>query len=52
MMHEDKLTHDERLRLECLAQAIANHAMLNSPSPSQLVREAQEYERYIKGDET
>ena len=43
----DVLTHDERLRLEALAQAVAHHAMSPSRQPSQIVNTAREFENYI-----
>lgn len=49
-MHEDKLEHDERLRLEALAQAVAWHAgqpMTNRPSPGGVVVTAVEFAVYI-----
>lgn len=49
-MIEDKLTHDERLRLECLAQSIASHASrLGKPaSDSDIRRTAEVFERFVK----
>lgn len=45
---EDKLGHDERLRLECLAQAIAyrTHRQLTE-SPEQTIQRATEFEQYV-----
>lgn len=43
----DVLTHDERLRLEALAQAVAHHAMSPSRQPDQVVTTARHFERYI-----
>lgn len=56
-MTEDKLTHDERLRLESLAQATALHAMKPTPSPEKIVSDARVFEQYVvgawaSGDET
>lgn len=48
-MIEDKLTHDERLRLECLAQAVAKNAMKNT-SDEQIVETAARYEAFVKGE--
>jgi hypothetical protein len=47
---EDKLTHDERLRLECLAQVTALHSMGQKPTPEQIINQAKKYEAFIKGD--
>lgn len=46
-MIEDKLTHDERLRLECVAQSVAASAM-SRPSAEQIVETAMRIETYIK----
>lgn len=46
-MPEDKLTHDERLRLECLAQAVGLHAIGPKPSPEVIVTEAKAFEKYV-----
>ena len=48
-MHEDKLNHDERLRLEALAQAVQLHAMGPKPSPEVIVREATTFAAFIRG---
>lgn len=49
-MTEDKLTHDERLRLECLAQATALFTMSgNKPSPEILTKTAEAFEVYVRG---
>lgn len=45
-MIEDKLTHDERLRLECLAQA---SAFSPSQSAEQIIEKATRYERFVRG---
>lgn len=45
-MIEDKLDHDERLRLECLAQAIARNAP-RSNDRSVVVRDAKAFEQYV-----
>lgn len=48
-MLEDKLTHDERLRLECIAQA--NMAAAGRPTSAEvLIAKAKEFEEYVKGD--
>lgn len=48
-MHEDKLEHDERLKLECIAQAVANNAM-QRPSAEKIISDAKIFEKYIKGE--
>lgn len=49
-MIEDKLSHDERLRLECIAQAnVLAHG--KSVSAEQVVDTAARFERYVKGYE-
>lgn len=47
-MIEDKLDHDERLRLECLAQAIARSGM-SQLSDEVLLKRAKTFEDYVKG---
>lgn len=54
MTVRDKLTHDERLRLEALAQAIAYHASVRgldrpSPSPSKVTETAATFAIYVAG---
>lgn len=49
-MMEDKLEHDERLRLECLAQAIAAQAALGRGGQG-IVTRAAEYEKYVRTGE-
>lgn len=44
-MIEDKLEHDERLRLECLAQAVA---MQRHSSPSIIIACAAEFEKFVR----
>lgn len=44
-MVEDKLTHDERLRLECIAQAVASRP---NAAASTIVSSAKEFEKYIR----
>lgn len=51
-MTEDKLSHDERVRLECLAQA---HLTLGAPAgrvatADKVVEVATRYERFLRGD--
>lgn len=46
-MIEDKLTHDERLRLECIAQSIAFHTMKNN-STEIIIETASRFEKFIK----
>lgn len=48
-MIEDKLDHDERLRLECLAQAIA--ATDEVTQATYIVSTAKVFEEYVRGDE-
>lgn len=50
MMMEDKLTHDERLRLECVAQAVVS---LGAPAgrsvgDDAIVRRAAQIEAYVR----
>ena len=49
-MVEDKLEHDERLRLECLAQSIAFAASnrVVGESPEQTVQRALKFEQFVK----
>lgn len=47
-MIEDKLTHDERLRLECVAQSVANNAMQRA-SVEKIVSDARAFEEFIRG---
>lgn len=46
-MIEDKLSHDERLRLECLSLAAATS---NITTPDGIVHKAKLYEQYLRGD--
>ena len=49
-MIEDKLDHDERVRLECLAQAVATVASIGrqtSPSPEGVLDCAAKYEAFV-----
>jgi hypothetical protein len=51
-MIEDKLTHDERLRLECIAQAVALNSTrsMNAGRPVDgVVKDAQAIEEYVRG---
>lgn len=50
-MIEDKLTHGERLRLECVAQAVAAGAM-RGQSAEQIVTTAARIETYVSNGET
>lgn len=51
-MMEDKLNHEERLRLECIAQAVAaEHAMVGRGSQGIIARAA-EFEKYVRTGET
>lgn len=50
-MIEDKLTHDERLRLECLSQAVAKHASFGGgtkPSDEAIISTARSFEKFMK----
>ena len=44
-MIEDKLEHDERVRLECLAQAIAMGR--HTAAPDQIVASAMIFQKYV-----
>jgi hypothetical protein len=44
---EDKLTHDERLRLEALGQAAGVYGLQGAP-PAAVIAAAREFERYVK----
>jgi hypothetical protein len=46
-MIEDKLTHDERLRLECVAQA----NLMRCDHSEQLIKVAAKIENYVKNGE-
>lgn len=46
-MIEDKLTHDERLRLECIAQANASKGM-SGGDPAAVLKAAAMYEKFIR----
>ena len=50
-MTEDKLSHDERLRLECLNQATQLFAVDHNvkPAPEHVVKRARVYEQYVSG---
>lgn len=50
-MHEDKLTHDERLRLECLAQAVvaSGAAAGRSQTAEDIVARARKFETFVRG---
>lgn len=48
MQQEDKLTHDERVRLECIAQAINYWAAQKTSQPiSQVLKVADVFEAFI-----
>lgn len=49
-MIEDKLTHDERLRLECLNQSIQRGSRMTT-SPELIIQEAKEFEKYVLGEQ-
>lgn len=48
-MIEDKLRHDERLRLECLAQSVARNMGRPSASDEQVIQTASAFESFVKG---
>jgi len=52
-MIEDKLNHDERLRLECVAQAnvtVASHmGPRSSPASETVLDVARRYENFVRG---
>ncbi len=49
MPHEDKLLHDERLRLEALAQAIQSAAFAGRvTSSTEIIVRASEFEAFIR----
>lgn len=45
-MIEDKLTHDERIRLECLALANLHHIHERNT-----LANARKYERFVRGED-
>lgn len=47
-MIEDKLNHQERIRLECIAQAVAHNAMRHQ-SAEVIVQTAKTFEEYVTG---
>jgi hypothetical protein len=47
-MIEDKLTKEERLRLECLNQAVQRNVM-KPASNDEILETAKEFEKYIRG---
>lgn len=52
-MIEDQLTHDERLRLECLAQAVQSRASSGPGAnhPANIVQSAERFERFVRDPE-
>lgn len=44
----DSLSYDERIRLEALAQAVANSTTFNT-DPESIIADAEEFEDYIRG---
>lgn len=46
-MIEDKLLRDERIRLECLAQAVGSSIGVPSP-PERIIEKAEKFEEYIR----
>lgn len=49
-MIEDQLTRDERIRLECLNQAVASKTMTSS-TPLDIIDTAKKFEGYIREEE-
>ncbi len=47
-MIEDQLTRDERIRLECFAQAVALNQMGGSKQVVPLITQASQIEEYIR----
>jgi hypothetical protein len=47
-MIEDKLTHDERVRLEALAQAIARNATMRPAPTVTVLEDAKRFEQWIR----
>ena len=45
-MIEDKLIKEQRIRLECLAQANTN----SHYSTSEIIAQAEKFEKYVKGE--
>ena len=51
-MIEDKLTRDERIRLEALAQAqVMTPLRAGAYSPEEVIGRAKKFEAYIRGDD-
>lgn len=48
MHSEDKLTADQRLRLEALNQAVAASAVMETRYPSVIVERAAVFEKYLR----
>lgn len=51
-MMEDKLEHDERLRLECLAQSIAAQMALGARGSQGIIARAADFEKYVRTGES
>lgn len=49
-MIEDKLTRDERIRLESLAQAVASSGM-HQEGTETIIHKAKRFETYIRSEE-
>lgn len=50
-MIEDKLNHDERVRLECIAQAVASSASsMIGKSPQDIIEAAEVFEAFVHGE--
>jgi hypothetical protein len=50
-MLEDKLTRDERIRLEALAQAVHLSFGVTHRVTSLIITQAKDFEKYIRGEE-
>lgn len=51
-MIEDKLTKDERVRLESLSQSVAvSCSSISEEHPDRIVERARKFENYLKGEE-
>lgn len=50
-MIEDKLSKDQRIRLECLAQAVASSAIIGQANTETLIIKAARFEKFIVGED-
>ena len=46
-MMEDKLSTDQRVRLECLAQAVARAG--HTKHTEEVIKDAEQFEQYVRG---